>query len=335
MIRFFKPAPAESMGLITNYRCTFRCRHCLYCSSPDIEESVDEEALHEILRQIDGVLGPVLLHIGGGEPLLHFNMVKGIISRIQETRIILEYIETNGSLLLKKTESRLKELKDAGLNRVLMSISPFHNEFIPVGRVKEILRAIVALFGRGGLFPWHPGYLEYLEQASENRAVSLDDYFRLFSPQTVRGQLTSIMYIHPMGRAARLMADHLPLYPPRDLMEHDCAVHLASPVHAHVDHEGNYLTGFCGGLRIGRRTGFDLDGMYARGVNLDRLPILDALVNRGLKGLVQMGREAGWTPRDRGYVSPCHLCLDLRLHLYKDDNTYEELHPRFFYEELR
>jgi hypothetical protein len=41
MPSYFKPARAESLGLITNYRCTFRCRHCLYCSSPHIQENPD------------------------------------------------------------------------------------------------------------------------------------------------------------------------------------------------------------------------------------------------------------------------------------------------------
>ena len=44
-----------------------------------------------------------------------------------------------------------------------------------------------------------------------------------------------------------------------------------------------------------------------------------------------MGQH-GYQERPEGYVSPCHLCLDIRRHLVERD--FEELNPREFYRQL-
>ncbi len=48
-----------------------------------------------------------------------------------------------------------------------------------------------------------------------------------------------------------------------------------------------------------------------------------------------MALRSGFIPEQQGYVSPCHLCLGLRLHLYLEEQQYEELYPAFFYKDLR
>jgi hypothetical protein len=261
--------------------------------------------------------------------------MKRLISSLGKTNIVLEYLETNGSPLVTDTIPKLKEFKSAGLNCLLLSISPFHNEFIPVGRVMHIIQSIVSVFGREGIFPWHPGYLNFLQKVSLDKPVPLERYFNAFSSSEILQQLSSIMYIHPGGRAAYFLAKYLPCYPAEALLDKICKENLQSPVHAHIDCQGNYLTGFCSGLRIGKETALNLDSLYGRGIRLSEYPILEILVRHGVKGLYQFGLSSGYTPKGAGYVSPCHLCLDLRLHLYFDGKTYEELYPSFFYEDLR
>ena len=334
MLNVFKPLPAESAGLITNYRCTFRCKHCLYCSSPDVEEDVEAAVLFEVIDQMDHALGGIPIHIGGGEPLIHFEMIKKILAHLNKTTLEVEYLETNGFLLIRDTRFRLKQLRSAGLNCLLISISPFHNEFIALNHVKRIIHEIVSLFGQQGIFPWHPGYMPYLEKGSVDKPVPLEEHFSLFSPSEILFQLNSVMYIHPGGRGAYLLAEHLPTRPAETFLEKTCTQSLGSPVHAHIDYHGNYLAGFCSGIRLGEQTGLDLNRLYRKGVDLGRYPLLDQLVNQGLKGLYNLGIKSGFEPDPRGYVSSCHLCLDLRLHLFFEDDGFEELYPRFFYDDL-
>ena len=334
MRKHFKPQPAESAGLITNYRCTFRCKHCLYCSSPGIEEDIEETTLLAVIDQINHTLGRIPLHIGGGEPLIHFNLMKKILSYLKGTKIIVEYLETNGFHLIKDTSSKLKELQRAGLNCLLISISPFHNEFIPVVQTERIINEVVALFGQRGVFPWHPDYLPFMKKGAKEKPVPLDIHFKSFSLSEILYQLTSVMYIHPGGRGAYLLAEHLPLRPVEELLSKTCAKNLGSPVHAHIDYQGNYLAGFCSGLRIGKQTGLELNRLYTEGIKLDHYPILDQLVNGGVNELYNQGITSGFQPDPKGYVSECHLCLDLRLHMFFHDKHYKELYPHFFYEDL-
>jgi len=60
----------DSGGLITNYYCTSRCRHCLYGCSPGWEKRyIDTETTEKNLLKVKG-LGCNSIHIGGGEPFL-------------------------------------------------------------------------------------------------------------------------------------------------------------------------------------------------------------------------------------------------------------------------
>lgn len=329
----FKPFPAQSAGLITNYRCTFRCEHCLYCASPDIKEEIQNDHLEALIRQIDRVLGPIPLHIGGGEPLLNFDRIRNLLTVLSKTQIMVEYVETNGSSLLNERRQKLHALQKEGLKCLLVSISPFHNGFMSLDKLKMIIRDILEIYGENGLFPWHPGYLPFLERFSPNETTAIDDYFNMFSKAEIQHQLTSIMYIHPGGRAAYFLANHLPRYPMEAVLEKDCRTFLASPTHAHVDYKGNYLTGFCSGLRIGEEVGFRLENLYGKGIQLSRYPILDILVGKGLRGLYHHALKAGYEP-EQSYVSPCHLCLDMRIHIYFNEEKYSELYPDFFYKDL-
>jgi hypothetical protein len=335
MMKHFKPLPAQSAGLITNYRCTFKCAHCLYCASPNIDENIQDASLEELIHQIDRVLGPIPLHIGGGEPLLHFDRIKHLLSVLRNTDIIVEYVETNGSSLLNQRRQKLLALQREGLERLLVSISPFHNAFINLNNLKAVIRDIVDIYGTRGLFPWHTGYLAYLERFSPHETVAVDDYFSRFSRAEIQHQLTSVMYIHPGGRGAYFLAKHLPVYPVEAVLEKNCREFLASPVHAHLDYRGNYLTGFCSGLRIGEEMGFSLEALFHTGIALSPYPILEILVHKGIRGLYEHARNAGYTPRNGGYISACHLCLDIRIHLYFHEERYPELYPEFLYQELR
>jgi len=334
MSEFLKPLPVDSAGLITNYKCTFQCKHCLYCSSPKIEEEVSEEVLREIIEQLETASPRVDLHIGGGEPLIDFERAKRIISYIKTKKITLEYMETNGFLLLKEGVRKLRELKEAGLLCMLLSISPFHNEFISFDNTKKVFEEIVSVFGEEGIFPWHTGYFYFLKKVSPEKPVKLEDFFKNFSKEEILYQLTSVMYIQPGGRAAYLFSDYMDLHPPEMLFKKDCSRNLSSPVHAHIDYRGNYITGFCSGLRIGKETALDMKKLFNEGISLSDYPLLGMLAGGGLKDLYDFALARGYKPRPEGYVAPCHLCLDIRVYLYFNDKKYPELYPDFFYEEL-
>lgn len=53
-----------------------------------------------------------------------------------------------------------------------------------------------------------------------------------------------------------------------------------------------------------------------------------------MKGLLTFAVDLGHQELDDGYVSKCHLCLDIRQYLVSNDE-YDELRPTEFYEQLK
>jgi MoaA/NifB/PqqE/SkfB family radical SAM enzyme len=127
-----------SGGLITNYVCTSRCRHCLYNAGPHRENKfIDAETAEANLRVVRD-LGCYSVHIGGGEPLLRPDKLEQVFDVAAKVGVRIDYVETNSSWYKDPHSARqtLKRLKRHGLKTLLVSISPFHNEFIPFSRVK-------------------------------------------------------------------------------------------------------------------------------------------------------------------------------------------------------
>jgi hypothetical protein len=98
--------------------------------------------------------------------------------------------------------------------------------------------------------------------------------------------------------------------------------------HVHVDNYGNYIPGYCGGLSLGDAR--DLDAL-CQGIDLNERPVLRALMTN-IGELYRLGSEYGYQERD-GYISKCHLCLDVRKHL-ATSGDFGELRPEPFYDRL-
>jgi len=105
---------------------------------------------------------------------------------------------------------------------------------------------------------------------------------------------------------------------------------LTRPWHVHVDNYCNYISGYCGGISLGDAR--DLDSIF-RGIELDDLPIIAKLVSlRGIEQLYRFGvEEFSYKELEEGYVSKCHLCVDIRKHISQQTDQFRELRPLKFY----
>ena len=75
----------------------------------------------------------------------------------------------------------------------------------------------------------------------------------------------------------------------------------------------------------------DLDSIYREGINLEEHPVLDALAT-DLERLYEFGvKEFDYKEQIKGYISKCHLCIDIRKHIVQTTNEFEELNPKEFY----
>ena len=133
-----------------------------------------------------------------------------------------------------------------------------------------------------------------------------------------------------MGRACYALGSLFRKYPAERFFNESCREELTRPWHVHIDNYCNYITGYCGGISLGDAR--DLDAICS-GIDLDDHPILARLVSHG--GIGRLYRfaveEYGYRESEDGYISKCHLCVDIRRHIIEQTDEFKELKPREFY----
>jgi len=316
----------ESGGLITNYFCTSRCGHCLYASSPHWpKQYIDRETTAKNLEKIKS-LGCRSVHVGGGEPFLDLAGLTAVIETAQALEIGLEYVETNASWFqdIESAGNILKSLKKAGLLTILISISPFHNEYIPFYKVKGLIQA--CRLTKMNLVPWLAEFYNEIDNFYDRRPHGLEEYEKLFGPKYLPGLLTR----YPVRLAGRALVTFAPRLEKKKTEPILAAAkggcpELKNTTHFHVDLFGRYLPGLCPGLAL------QVEDL-GRPVSLDDYPFLGTLFLTGIKGLLDLAvQEHGFEPAE-GYVSKCHLCQEIRRFLVLEKNTASpDLQPQEFY----
>ncbi len=91
------------------------------------------------------------------------------------------------------------------------------------------------------------------------------------------------------------------------------------------------MPGFCGGISLGHWR--DIDRMQIEGIDLEKHPVLAFLSSGDMEGLFRFASERGFLESQKGYLSKCHLCQDIRKHLVSTED-YPELQPRGFYKHI-
>ena len=136
-----------------------------------------------------------------------------------------------------------------------------------------------------------------------------------------------------MGRVPYRLNYLYDKYPARTFFTESCREELTRDWHIHVDNYCNYIPGYCGGISLGDARNLD---SICSGIDLDDHPILARLVSeRGIKHLYMLGvEEFGYRESESGYISKCHLCVDIRRHISEETDEFKELRPKEFYRNL-
>jgi hypothetical protein len=263
------------------------------------------------------------LHFTGGEPFLNFKLLLQATTIACELGIPSTFVETNcywcGNDEI--TEDKLMQLKDAGLKGIMISVNPFILEYVSFGRTKRAIRVSKKVFGQNAIVYQSLFYRQFKELGIES-TLSLEDYIE----KTGRGSFDYAEMI-PMGRFPYKLGHLFKKQKAESFFGQSCEARLTSPYHIHIDNYGNYMGGFCGGISLG--DAHDLSLIF-RGIDLGKRPILKALV-AGIEELYRLGQEFGYQELSEGYVSACHLCMDIRKHIVHQTEEFDELRPKEIY----
>lgn len=315
----------QSGGLISNYFCTSRCRHCLYACSPQWDKDYMPQDRAQQAAKIIRKLGCFSVHIGGGEPFLNPEALKSVLKAIYNSGLEIEYIETNSSWFTDEASAvrLLEELSSYGLQRLLISISPFHNEYIPFNKVKGLMSACQS--AGISIFPWVESFYSDLNSMDDAIPHSINEYRLRFGDSYLQN-IPSRYWIHYGGRSLKTFREQFEEESIGALMErHGPCRELTDTTHFHVDLYGNYIPGLCSGLAIKIE---DLNKTLSE----SDYPILTILHKEGIAGLLKLAQEEYGFKAATHYLSKCHLCYAIREYLVLETNfESHELQPQQHY----
>lgn len=158
--------------------------------------------------------------------------------------------------------------------------------------------------------------------------IPLKDYLGLIKKEN----LTENVELFLMGRAAYRLKDLYPAYPAHVFFREPCRPPFLRNWHNHFDNYGNYLPGYCGGISLGDCR--NLDNLLKYGINPDEYPVLKFLITQDFESLLHFARDLHYQEARAGYISKCHLCVDIRKYL-RAEGQFKELKPEEFYNQLK
>jgi len=328
-----------SGGIFLSYKCTSECKHCMYACSPRWKDDwISEKDVERILTQLSGrIQGSPLgtdkigvnygVHFTGGEPFLNFDLLLKVVGIAHELKIPSTFVETNSFWCIddKVTREKLLQLRDAGLHGILISVNPFILEQLPFERTERAARICREIFRENAII-YQEFFYSQFKKLNIKDTLSFNGYLQKID----LGDFENVELL-PIGRATYMLSHLYRKYPAKQFFSESCIEELTRGWHVHVDNYCNYMTGYCGGISLG--DGRETDSI-CQGINLDSRPILDALLT-DLKRLFEFGVKGfDYKERAQGYISKCHLCVDVRRHIAQKTDEFEELRPREFYYHL-
>lgn len=210
---------------------------------------------------------------------------------------------------------------------LLVSISPFHNEFIPYFKTAGVIEACRQ--SGVGVFPWINGFVKDLTAFRTDKTHSISTFAEKFGPDYLL-QILKKYWIHMGGRALNTFRPHLKLQSFQQILDGNhsgCGLELSDTSHFHIDLFGNFIPGLCSGLSISVA---NLKDPLSR----QRYPVITTLVHSGINGIYKLAqKQFDYVPARSGYVNKCDLCTEIRsLFVNNGFGGSLEFNPREFYD---
>jgi hypothetical protein len=334
------PKPISG-GLMLSYKCPAECRHCMYACSPKWSgDWITVAQLEQFLPQLAKVIKPSPygrqymslnhgLHFSGGEPFMNFKLLHQAVEIAEILKIPSTFVETNCYWCKNDglTRQRLQALKEKGLKGIMISVNPFYAEYVPFERTDRCIRISQEVFGPN-VMVYQMEYYRLFKQLGITGRLSIDEYLKLVPEESLSDRVELFL----MGRAAEKLKGLYLGHPSKQFFNTPCQPDFLRSWHNHFDNYGNFMPGYCGGISLG--SWFEMDRLLKEGVDLENRPVLKYLVTEDMNGLLNFALDLGYQEPSEGYVSKCHLCLDIRKYL-SSNNDYDELKPGQFYEQLK
>ena len=307
------------------YTCNAQCADCYVNSGPRKRGVLPLGDLRDYLRELKQLgLDGRALHFGGGEPFYHYqHLIACLEVARQEGMLPLGKLETN-ALWCKSDDlvrRRLYEIAVFGIETLQVSCDAFHQEFVPIERVRRLVRIGHEVLGERAVRVSSP---EFLREPIDVAALDEPRKLEVFRDSLGRGAWRMV------GRAARRLAPLAERLPLEAFADARCTRKLLGKRSIHVDPHGNVFPSVCAGIVLGNARQQPLAGIPAR-FDLREHPLLKTLVESGPVALMQEAIVRGCEPVASGYASKCQVCFEARRFFYQHGLYPDEVGPEEIY----
>jgi hypothetical protein len=270
------------------------------------------------------------VHIGGGEPFLDFDKLLGVLAVLNDAGISVDYIETNAYWANDSDDvkQRLRALQTAGADTLCISVDPYHAEYVPPA--KPLFLAKCCRDAGFGYFLWQERFLSMMyptsnggthlkrpalgtfhTTASHNESAEMRfdttnsraSMEKSIAPDYI-WQTAKAYGLSMGGRAINIEEEFLEKKPVASLLDETPCRRLLNAGHFHVDLYGRYIPPGCTGIAIPFNE-------VIEGIPDRKYPVLEALIENGITGLVDYATGKGFTINSE-YTSKCALCFHFR-----------------------
>ncbi len=289
------------------------------------------------------------IHVGGGEPFGRWETLIELSRRAKAEGLgPLEAVETNAFWATgeKIIRERLAALDDAGMGRLTISSDPYHQQFVPIERVRLLARVGGEVLGPDRIrIRWR----DWADDGFDTDLLTEGQRKRLFTDYAGKGR------DRLSGRAAAELSRLLPMKPAAAFADNPCWDRLLRSRHVHIDGGGIVCPGACAGIILGRVTDADSVGRLWQNLRQDfadmdgggtglqpvhnctgykpvsPVDVLNLLARSGPAALMATAEKLGYVERTEGYADRGHLCWSVRRWLFENGYFHDRLGPASVY----
>ena len=292
------------------YLCNARCRHCYSIHSEGaFPAHIDKSLALEIVRKVGRKYKPESIMTFGGEPLLFPEIVCVIHKEAARVEIPLREVITNGywSNNSRRIKEIAKNLAESSVNSINISVDAFHQEHIPLDIVKKTAEACL----EAGIedITWDPCWV--ISEDDDNR-YNRKTMFILKELEDLPVRNSGGNVMEPEGLALVNLKEFLP--PRKKIPAGKCGdIPYTEPLDSVkcvcVEPDGRIAV--CNDFYIGNASKTDIVDLI-ESYDPFKIPEMKAIIENGMKGLVDWARTKGVEPDPEGYYSICQMCTDIR-----------------------
>jgi hypothetical protein len=299
----------RGVDFLLTFKCPSKCKHCSYKAGPERTGHMKSVEAQRYLKELTSTQPLQSIGAHGGEPFLHFELLKQIMQNVKKLGVTRTWVITNGYWAKSKAiaEAKLIELKEAGLRSITFSVDGFHQEYIPFEKVRKGIEAAVSVgFGK----VWIDSY--FLGQLDSNNFYNNLTRKALKSFETLDNVEINKRQTDFEGRAAELLTEYVE--PKAETPAGKCPLpfwiggDLRNPEVVEIDHEGNVT--LCPGICIGNTKRESLTRIL-QNYDYHAHPIISTIAEEGPIGLLGTARAKGFKEKQK-FVNECHLCYEMR-----------------------